>query len=143
VRLLTGRGRPAVSTPGQRRVLSTAVKSTAARGTAVKGTGPGFVLVATGAILVFAVRADAGAALNWHIVGIIAIVMGALRLLMLPTTGPGAPRPDRLQRLINPSGVDDPDVNNVQVAAAIDAREIREDESSFSPGGPGRQRDEL
>jgi hypothetical protein len=114
----------------------------AAAGTAVKGTAAGFWLTGAGAVLLLAMPADAWSALNLHIVGIIAIVIGVLWLLLLPTTR-GEPQPDRLARLLNPSGVDDPDVDDVQVAAAIDVAEIREDQGSFSPSGPGRQRDEL
>jgi hypothetical protein len=121
--------------------MNRAVKSTGF-GTAVKGTAVGFLLVGAGAALLLAVPADAWSALNLHIVGVIAIVTGVLWLLLLPTAR-GEPQPDRLRRLLNPSGVDDPDVDDVQVAAALDVAEIREDASFFSPGDPGRQRDEL
>jgi hypothetical protein len=111
-------------------------------GTAVKGTGVGFFITGAGAVLLLAVPADAWSALSLHVVGIIAIVFGVLWLLLLPTERGGA-QPGGLRRFLNPSGVDDPDVDDVQTAAAIDVAEIREDASSFSPGGPGRQRDEL
>ena len=98
-------------------------------------------VIAVGAILLFAVPAGSHFGLNLRVVGLILMVVGVLRLL-LPTAR-GGPKPERLRRLVNPSGMDDPDVHDVQSAAAADDAWIREDESHFEADGTGRQNDEL
>jgi hypothetical protein len=82
------------------------------------------------------------AAVNLHIVGVILIVTGVLRLLLLPRQRGPAPS-GGLGRLVNPSGFDDPRVHDDQTAAAIDVANIREGENLVSPSGPGDQPDEL
>jgi hypothetical protein len=82
------------------------------------------------------------AAVNLHVVGVIVIVIGVLRLLVLPAQR-GAPQSRGLGRLLNPSGTDDPRVHDDQAAAAIDVANMREGEGLFRPGGPGSQDDEL
>jgi hypothetical protein len=126
MRLLTGRERPAAPVTVGRHVL---------------GTGLGFFLIAIGAILLFAVP-NWSPVLNVHVVGIIVILTGVLRLLLLPAVR-GALKPAGLRNLVNPSGVDDPGVHDVEAAAAKDVELIREDDDLFSPSAPGTQRDEL
>jgi hypothetical protein len=127
MRLLTGRGRPGAPLPAGRRV---------------RGTGLGFFLLATGAVLLFAVRSGSIFGLKLHVVGIVVLAAGVLRLLLqLPPAMRAGPRPDRLRRWVNPSGIDNPRVHDVQSAAAIDVAQIREDEKFFSPSI--RQQDEL
>jgi hypothetical protein len=126
MRLLTGRGGPAERLTGGRRPAH---------------AGMGLFLIAVGAILLFAVPAGSHFGLNLHALGIILMVVGVLRLL-LPATRDGS-RPEGLRRLVNPTGVDDPDVHDAQSAAAADDAWIREDESHFEADGPGRQHDEL
>jgi hypothetical protein len=127
VRLLTGRGRAAPVLAGGRRALSTRV---------------GLFLIAVGAVLLFAVPAGSFLGINLHVAGIIIIVVGVLGLL-LPARAQGGRQPGGLRRWINPSGVDDPAVHNVQTAAEADVREIRESERLFDPDGPGSLHDEL
>jgi hypothetical protein len=105
------------------------------------GTGSGLFLIGVGAVLLFAVPARSLFGLNLHVVGIIVALTGVLGLL-LPGAGRGL-RPDRLRRWVNPSGIDDPSVHDVQSAASADVALIREDDRVFDPDGPGRQRDEL
>jgi hypothetical protein len=105
-------------------------------------TGMGLFLIAVGAVLLFAVPGGSPFGLNLHVVGIIMIVLGVLGLL-LPTAVRGGPRSDRLRRWVNPSGVDNPFVHDVQSAAAADVSLIREDAALFDPDGPGSQRDEF
>ena len=126
MRLLTGRERPAAPVTSGRRV---------------GGTSLGFFLIALGAVLLFAVEARPSG-LNLHVVGIVAIIAGVLRLLLLPAVR-GALKPAGLRNLVNPSGVDDPGVHDVGSAAAKDAALILEDEDLFSPHAPGRQQSEL
>jgi hypothetical protein len=127
VRLLTGRGRPAPVLADGRRALS---------------TGVGLFLIAVGAVLLFAVPAGSSLGINLHVAGIIIIVVGILGLL-LPARAQGGRQSGGLRRWINPSGVDDPAVHNVQAAAEEDVREIRESERFFDPDGPGSLHDEL
>jgi hypothetical protein len=110
-------------------------------GRRVTGAGAGFLLIAVGAILALALPGRPLAAVNLHIVGVILIVTGVLRLL-LPRQRGSAPS-GGLGRLVNPSGFDDPRVHDDQTAAAIDVANIREGESLLSPSGPGKQPDEL
>ncbi len=105
------------------------------------GTGSGLFLIAVGAILLFAVPAGSLFGLNLHVVGIIVATTGFLGLL-LPGAA-GGPRPDRLRRWVNPSGIDDPSVHDVQSAASADVTLMREDDRLFDPDGPGRERDDL
>jgi hypothetical protein len=126
MRLLTGRERPAAPVTGGRRV---------------GGTSLGFFLIALGAVLLFAVGARPSG-LNLHVVGIVAILAGVLRLLLLPAVR-GALKPAGLRNLVNPSGVDDPGVHDVESAATKDVALIREDEGPYSPHTSGRQQDEL
>jgi hypothetical protein len=72
--------------------------------------------------------------------GLFLVAVGGV---LLPAAARGRPRPDRLRRWINPSGIDDPTVHSAQSAAEADVRQIREDDRLFDPHGPGMQRDEL
>jgi hypothetical protein len=105
------------------------------------GTGSGLFLIAVGAILLFAVPAGSLFGLNLHVVGVIVAITGFLGLLLPGATG--GPRPDRLRRWVNPSGIDDPSVHDTQSAASADVALMREDGRLFDPDGPGRQPDEL
>lgn len=105
------------------------------------GTGTGLCLIAVGAALLFAVSAGSLFGLNLRVVGVIVIVAGVLGLL-LPAAMQG-PRQDRLRRWVNPSGIDDPSVHDIQSAATADVTMIREDDGLFDPDGPGNQGGEL
>jgi hypothetical protein len=111
-------------------------------GRRITGVGAGFLLIGVGAVLALAVPGHPLAAVNLHVVGIIVIVTGVLKLLLLPGQRK-AGRSGGLGHLVNPSGFDDPSVHDDQTAAAIDVANIREGESLFSPGGAGSQPDEL
>jgi hypothetical protein len=132
VRILTQGGRPAA----RRSVLSQP------RGGRVTGAGAGFLLMAVGAVLALAVPGHPLATVNLRVVGIIVIVTGVLRLLLLPVQR-GAARSGGLGRLVNPSGLDNPGVHDDQTAAAIDVANIRTGDRLISPSGPGSQSDEL
>ena len=118
------------------------VASAPPAGRRVAGAGAGFLLIAVGAILALALPGRPLAAVNLHIVGVILIVTGVLRLLLLSRQRGSAPS-GWLARLVNPSGFDDPRVHDDQTAAAIDVANIRDGESLVSPSGPGNQPDEL
>jgi hypothetical protein len=126
--------------PGAGRRRRVALPQT--RGGRVTGAGAGFLLMAVGAVLALAVPGHPLAALNLHIVGVILIVTGVLRLLLLPLQR-GAAASGGLAGLVNPSGFDDPGVHDDQTAAAIDVANIREGDSVTSRGGPGNQAGEL
>lgn len=111
-------------------------------GRRVTGAGAGFLLIAVGAILALAVPGHPLAAVNLRVVGIILIVTGVLRLLLLPVQR-GAARAGGLGRLVNPSGFDDPGVHDDQTAAAIDVANIRNGDTRFSPDAPGNRPGEL
>jgi hypothetical protein len=98
--------------------------------------------MALGAILALAVPGRPLAAVNLHVVGVIVIVTGVLRLLLLPVQRGAAPS-GGLGRLLNPSGTDDPRVHDDQTAAAIDVLNIRDGADLISPSAPGNQPDEL
>jgi hypothetical protein len=121
----TGRRRAVSPQPGGRRAT---------------GFPAGLLLIAAGAVLALALPGHLLAAVNLRVVGIILIVTGVLRLLLMQR---GAARSGGLGRLVNPSGFDDPGVHDDQTAAAIDVANIREGDSLISPGGPGNQPDEL
>jgi hypothetical protein len=116
--------------------------SSSPAGRRVTGAGAGFLLIAVGAILALAVPGRPLAAVNLHITGVILIVTGVLRLLLLPRPRGSAPS-GGLGRLVNPSGFDDPRVHDDQTAAAIDVANIRDGENLVSPSAPGSQPDEL
>jgi hypothetical protein len=122
VRLVTGRARPVAPLAGRRRPVH---------------IGMGLFIIAAGAILLFAVPAGSSFGINLHVVGIILMVVGALQLL-LPAVR-GGPKPERLRRMVNPSGVDNPEIHDVQSAAAADDAWLAEDDKYFEP----RQQDEL
>jgi hypothetical protein len=111
-------------------------------GRRVTGAGAGFLLIGAGAVLALAVPGHPLSAVNLHITGVIVIVVGVLRLLLLPAER-GTGRSGGLARLVNPSGFDDPRVHDAQTAAAMDVANIREDESPAGPPGPGSGRGEL
>jgi hypothetical protein len=134
VRILARGERPGA---GQRRVVVSP-----ARGGRVTGAGAGFFLMAAGAILALAVPGRPLAAVNLHVVGVILVVTGLLRLLLLPRRR-GAASPGGLAGLVNPSGFDDPGVHDDHDAAAIDVANIREGDSLASRNEPGNQPDEL
>lgn len=125
MRVLTGRGRLVPPVAGGRGVV---------------GTGINFFLIAVGAVLLFAVPSGTWGGLNLNVVGLIVLILGFVRLLVLrgaPTSGGG------LRRFINPSGVDDPSVHDDETAAALDAHRIHEDAKYFSSDAAGSQQDEL
>jgi hypothetical protein len=105
-------------------------------------TGTGLFLMAVGAVLLFAVPPSSPFGLNLHVAGGIVIAAGIVGLL-LPQAARGAPKPGGLQRWVNPSGVDDPSVHDVQSAAAADVTQIREAGRLPDPDGPARQHDVL
>jgi hypothetical protein len=111
MRLLTGRGQPGVPVARGRRVMS---------------TGLSLFLIALGAILVFAVPASLIPGFSLRVTGIIVIILGVVGLLLPPVMRVG-PRSQGLRGFINPSGVDDPAVHNVQDAAAEYVTQIRQD----------------
>jgi hypothetical protein len=102
------------------------------------GAAAGFVLMAVGAVLALAVPGHPLAAVNLRVVGIILIVTGVLRLLLVPVQR-GAAGSGGLGALVNPSGFDDPGVHDDQTAAAIDVANIRDGEVLVSPDAPGNQ----
>ena len=132
MRILAGTGRPAG--PGG--------SAPASSGGRVIGAGSGFLLIAVGAILSLATPARALPAVNLHVVGIILMVVGLLRLLLLPGLR-GSAQARGLRRWVNPSGTDDPRVHNDQAAAAIDVANIREGERPVSATALRSQDDEL
>ena len=133
MRILARGGRPVA---GLRRAASPP------SGRRVTGAGASFLLLAVGAILALAVPGRPLAAVNLHIVGVIVIVVGVLRLLLLSRPR-GSASSGGLGRLINPSGFDDPRVHDDQTAAAIDVANIRDGDNLVSPSAPGNQPDEL
>jgi hypothetical protein len=66
---LTGPGRPAPVLAGRRRALS---------------TGVGLLLIAVGAVLLFAVPAGSSLGINLHVAGIIIIIIVGVLGLLLP-----------------------------------------------------------
>jgi hypothetical protein len=98
-----------------------------AGGRGLVSTGIGLVLVAVGAVLLFG--------LNHHVIGVIVIFAGVIGLLL--------PSRARVRRWINPSGIDDPSVHDVQSAVSADVAQLHESDSLFDLNGPGDQRDEL
>lgn len=114
----------------------------ATRGRRAIGTGMGLFLLAAGAILLFAVPAGSPLGLNLHVVGGIVIGVGVLGLV-LPSVRRGPSTGDWLSRWVNPSGINDPSVHDVQSAASADVAQITEGDKYFRPDGPGRQPDEL
>jgi hypothetical protein len=108
----------------------------------VTGAPAGFILMAAGAVLALAVPGRPLAAVNLRVVGIILIVTGVLRLLLMPMQR-GAARSGGLGGLLNPSGFDAPGVHDDQTAAAIDVANIRDGNILVRPDAPGDQPDEL
>ena len=138
MRLLAGRGGPLLTgRPGPRRA-----GPRRPGGPSAMGTGMGFLLIAVGAVLLFAVPAGSTFGLNLHDVGIIVIVAGVIGLV-LPLVLRGRPWAHPLRRLVNPTGVDDPTVHDIKSAAAADVAQVREDDKYFSPDSPEQQQDEL
>ena len=105
-------------------------------------TGTALFLIAVGAILWFAVTANAVPGLNLHIVGIILLVIGVLGLL-LPMAASGSRTRQSLSPWLRPSGHDDPRVDELKRAAAEDDAVIEEDDKYFDPYGPGSREDDL
>jgi hypothetical protein len=70
------------------------------------GAALGYLLIAGGAILLFAVRVGSPFSVNPHIAGVIVILAGTIRLLLLPVR-PGALKRRRLLRWASP-GIGDP-----------------------------------
>ena len=134
MRLLAGTERPAAG-PGN-------AAPAAGIGRRVAGTGSGFLLIAVGAIMLLAMPTRALPAVNLHIAGVILMIVGLLRLLLLPGLR-GAVQSRGLRRWVNPSGTDDPSVHNDQAAAAIDVANIREGDRLVGPAAPGNQHHEL
>jgi len=71
----------------------------AAGGRGTMRTGTGLLLIAVGAIFLFALRANSPHWVNWHIVGVILILVGAVGLLL--PRGTHAPR-DMFRRWVLP-----------------------------------------
>ena len=105
-------------------------------------TGTALFLIAVGAILWFAVTANAIPGLNLHIVGVILLLIGVLGLL-LPMTASGSRTRRSLSPWLRPSGHDDPRVDELKRAAAADDAMIEEDDKFFDPDGPGSREDDL
>jgi hypothetical protein len=80
----TGRGQPGEPAAGPKRGMR---------------TGTGIFLIATGAILRFALAAGSPYGLNVHVVGVILMLAGLLGLL-LPPLARGPLKPDRLRRWV-------------------------------------------
>jgi hypothetical protein len=70
------------------------------------GAALGYLLIAGGAILLFAVRAGSLFGVNPHIAGVIVILAGTIRLLLLPVRS-GTPKRRHLVRWAS-SGTGDP-----------------------------------
>jgi hypothetical protein len=119
-------GPPGPGPTGRRRALS---------------TGTALFLIAVGAILWFAVTANAVPGLNLHIVGIILLLIGVIGLLLPMASGPRTRR--SLSPWLRPSGHDDPRVDELKRAAAADDAVIEEDDKFFDPYGPGSREDDL
>ena len=120
-------GRPGPGPTARRRALS---------------TGTALSLIAVGAILWFAVTANAVPGLNLHIVGVILLLIGVVGLLLpMAASGPGTRR--SLNPWLRPSGHDNPRVDELKRAAAADDAVIEEDDKFFDPDGPGSREDDL
>ncbi len=104
-------------------------------------TGTGLFLIAVGAILWFAVTANAVPGLNLHIVGVILLLIGVVGLLLPMASGPRTRR--LLSPWLRPSGQDNPRVDELKRAAAADDAVIEEDDKFFDPDGPGSREDDL
>jgi Domain of unknown function (DUF6458) len=127
VSTLGPRGRPGPGPTARRRALS---------------TGTALFLIAVGAILWFAVTANAVPGLNLHIVGVILLLIGVVGLL-LPVAAGGSRTRRSLSPWLRPSGHDDPRVDELKRAAAADDAMIEEDDKFFDPDGPGSREDDL
>ena len=121
------RGRPGPGPAARRRALN---------------TGTALSLIAVGAILWFAVTANAVPGLNLHIVGVILLLIGVVGLL-LPMAASGPRTRRSLSPWLRPSGHDNPRVEELKRAAAADDAEIEEDDKFFDPDGPGSREDDL
>lgn len=103
-------------------------------------TGTALFLIAVGAILWFAVTANAVPGLNLHIVGVILLLIGVVGLL-LPVAS--APRTRQsLSPWLRPSGHDDPRVDELKRDAAEDDAVIEEDDKYFDPYRPGSREED-
>ena len=121
------RGRPGPRPTARRRGLS---------------TGTALFLIAVGAILWFAVTANAVPGLNLHIAGVILLLIGVIGLL-LPMVASGPRTRRSLSPWVRPSGHDNPRVDELKRAAAADDAVIEEDDKFFDPEGPGSREDDL
>ena len=121
------RGRPGPGPTARRRALN---------------TGTALSLIAVGAILWFAVTANAVHGLNLHIVGVILLLIGVVGLLS-PMAASGSRTRRSLSPWLRPSGHDNPRVEELKRAAAADDAEIEEDDKFFDPDGPGSREDDL
>jgi hypothetical protein len=87
-------------------------------------TGTGIFLIATGAILLFALSAGSPHWLNLQVVGVILILAGAAGLL-LPRLARGRPARDRLRRWVRPGQPPDsggaPDSGEAPAGSGIDS----------------------
>ena len=120
-------GRPGSGPTARRRALS---------------TGTALSLIAVGAILWFAVTANAVPGLNLQIVGVILLLIGVVGLLLpVAASGPGTRR--SLNPWLRPSGHDNPRVDELKRAAAADDAVIEKDDKFFDPDGPGSREDDL
>ena len=99
----------------------------------------GYLLVAGGAILLLAVRAGSLFGVNPHIAGVIVILAGTIRLLLLPMR-PGAPKRRRLRRWASP-GTGDPYV--LGAGSAGDVGPGGHDGGSIVYAAPGDDQDDL
>jgi hypothetical protein len=103
------------------------------------GAALGYFLIAGGAILLFAVRASSLVGVNPHIAGVIVILAGAVRLLLLPVR-PGAPKRRRRLRWASP-GTGDPYLPDTGSPGDVGLR--REDGGSIVYAAPGDDQDDL
>jgi hypothetical protein len=106
-------------------------------------TGPGaalgYLLIAGGAILLFAVPPGSQFGVNPHIAGVIVILAGTIRLLLLPT-GRGPQKRRRLLRWASP-GTGDPYVPDA--GSPGDVGLGRQDGASILYPAPGDDQDDL
>jgi hypothetical protein len=103
------------------------------------GAALGYVLIAGGAILLFAVPSGSQFGVNPHIAGVIVILAGTIRLLLLPM-GLGAPKRRHLLRWASP-GTGDP-----YLPDAVSPGDVglgREDGGSIVYTAPGDDLDDL
>jgi hypothetical protein len=104
-----------------------------------RGAAWGYLLVAGGAILLFAVPSGSQFGVNPHVAGVIVILAGTIRLLLLPT-GRGAQKRRRVLRWASP-GTGDPYVPDAGSPGDVGLGE--QDVASTVYAAPGDDQDDL